>query len=125
VTAAVAGEVQAVVAGVGEAGPAAQDGRLRILAVMAPERVSSLPDAPTATELGLDLVIGGWGMIGAPTGLPDDIRARLADAVSKAAQSQSFKDTLTKAGNTPMSTSPEEASEFAASEHARFGEILG
>ena len=124
VAAGVAGEVDAVMAGVGESGAAAKDGRLRLLAVMAPERVATQPDVPTGKELGVDLVIGGWGMIGAPANLPDGVRDRLVQAVSKAANTQAFKDVMTKAGNTPMAKTPEEAKTFAESEYARFGEIL-
>jgi tripartite-type tricarboxylate transporter receptor subunit TctC len=123
VAAAVSGEVQAVMAGVSESGAAAKDGRLRVLAVMAPERVSAMPDVPTAKELGIDLVIGGWGLMGAPANLPDEIKQRLADAVHKAATSKNFIDVMTKAGNTPMATSPEEATAFAQAEFERFGKI--
>ncbi|MFI5490734.1 tripartite tricarboxylate transporter substrate binding protein [Micromonospora echinaurantiaca] len=123
VAAGVSGEVNAVMAGVSESGAAAKDGRLRILAVMAPERVTALPDVPTAKELGVDLVVGGWGLMGAPANLPSEVKQRLADAVKKAASSQTFKDVMTKAGNTPMATSPDEAAAFAQSEFDRFGEI--
>ncbi|BCL17948.1 tripartite tricarboxylate transporter substrate binding protein [Micromonospora sagamiensis] len=123
VAAGVSGEVQAVMAGVSESATAARDGRLRVLAVLAPERVTSLPDVPTAKELGQDVVIGGWGLIGAPAGLPADVKEKLAAAVQKAASSTTFKDVMTKAGNTPMATSPDEATTFARSEYDRFGEI--
>jgi tripartite-type tricarboxylate transporter receptor subunit TctC len=123
VAAGVAGEVQAVMAGVSESSAAAKDGRLRILAVMAPERVEALPDTPTGKELGVDLVIGGWGLMGAPAGLPDDVKKKLADAVNKAASSDTFKQVMTKAGNTPLATTPDEASAFAATEFQRFGQI--
>jgi tripartite-type tricarboxylate transporter receptor subunit TctC len=124
VAAGVAGEVQAVMAGVSESSAAAKDGRLRILGVLAPERVASLPDTPTGKELGFDLVIGGWGRMGAPAGLPEDVKKKLADAVNKAASSENFKTVMAKAGNTPLATSPEEATTFATSEFDRFGQIL-
>ncbi|SCL23290.1 Tripartite-type tricarboxylate transporter, receptor component TctC [Micromonospora pallida] len=123
VAAGVSGEVQAVMAGVSESATAAKDGRMRVLAVLAPERVASLPDAPTAKELGHDIVIGGWGLIGAPAGLPAEVKEKLAAAVQKAASTTTFKDVMTKAGNTPMATSPDEATTFAQSEYDRFGEI--
>ncbi|MFI7078990.1 tripartite tricarboxylate transporter substrate binding protein [Micromonospora sp. NPDC049903] len=125
VAAGVSGEVQAVMAGVSESAAAAGNNQLRILAVLAPERVSSLPEVPTATEQGVDVVIGGWGLMGAPAGLPDEVRQRLADAVRKAASSEAFKDVMTKAGNTPLATSPDEASQFAKTEYDRFGQIYG
>ncbi|MFI6230397.1 tripartite tricarboxylate transporter substrate binding protein [Micromonospora echinospora] len=123
VAAGVSGEVQAVMAGVSESATAAKDGRMRVLAVLAPERVAALPDTPTAKELGQDIVIGGWGLIGAPAGLPAEVKEKLAAAVQKAASSTTFKDVMTRAGNTPMATSPDEATTFAQSEYDRFGEI--
>jgi tripartite-type tricarboxylate transporter receptor subunit TctC len=123
VAAGVAGEVDAVMAGVGESGAAAKDGRLRILAVMAPERVASQPNVPTGKELGVDLVIGGWGMIGAPKGLPENVRQRLVESLTKAAGSPTFKDVMAKAGNTPLLTSTAEAEAFAKAEFERFGAI--
>ncbi|MET7671566.1 tripartite tricarboxylate transporter substrate binding protein [Micromonospora luteifusca] len=123
VAAGVSGEVEAVMAGVSESGAAAKDGRLRVLAVMAPERVPSLPEVPTAKELGVDLVMGGWGLMGAPANLPSEVKQRLADAVHKAASSVTFTDVMTKAGNTAMATSPDEATAFAQSEFQRFGKI--
>lgn len=125
VAAGVSGEVKAVMAGVSETSAAAKDKRLRILAVMAPQRVASLPDVPTAKELGVDLTVGGWGLMGAPAGLPADVKQRLADAVNKAASSQTFKDVMTKAGNTPMATSADEATKFASAEYQRFGQVYG
>ena len=44
-------------------------------------------------------------------------------AVKKAASSETFKQVMTKAGNTPLATSPEEATTFAKSESDRFGQI--
>ncbi|KXK63458.1 hypothetical protein AWW66_02645 [Micromonospora rosaria] len=123
VAAGVSGEVQAVMAGVSESASAAGNNQLRVLAVLAPERVTSLPEVPTATEQGVDVVIGGWGLMGAPAGLPDSVKERLAAAVQKAASSESFKDVMTRAGNTPLATSPDEATQFAQSEFERFGEI--
>ncbi|TDC00888.1 tripartite tricarboxylate transporter substrate binding protein [Micromonospora fluostatini] len=125
VAAAVSGEVQAVMAGVSESASAAANNQLRVLGVLAPERVSSLPDVATAKEQGIDVVIGGWGLMGAPAGLPDAVKERLAAAVQKAASSQTFQDVMTKAGNTPLATSPDEATQFAQSEFERFGEIYG
>jgi tripartite-type tricarboxylate transporter receptor subunit TctC len=123
VAAGVSGEVQAVMAGVSESASAAGNNQLRVLAVLAPERVASLPDVPTAAEQGVDVVIGGWGLMGAPAGLPDSVKERLAAAVQKAASSESFKDVMTRAGNTPLATSPDEAGQFAQAEFERFGEI--
>ncbi|MDR2391051.1 MAG: tripartite tricarboxylate transporter substrate binding protein [Planctomycetota bacterium] len=46
------------------------NGQLRVLAVFAPERQKTFPDAPTAREQGLDLVLSQWRGIYAPAGTP-------------------------------------------------------
>jgi tripartite-type tricarboxylate transporter receptor subunit TctC len=62
-------------------------------------------------------------MIGAPKGLPENVKQRLVESLSKAAGSQTFKDVMAKAGNTPLWKPPAEAEAFAKSEYDRFGQI--
>lgn len=124
VNAAAGGQVDAVVAGVSETVAAADDGRIRVLAVLDSERAESLPDVPTAEELGHDVVIGGWGAIGAPAGLSDSVRDQLAEAVGTAAQSEEFIDIIETSGNIPVDVSPEDFQPFYEEENSRFEEIF-
>ncbi len=125
VTAAVAGDVDAVVAGISETSVPAADGTLRVLAVFSDATSDALPGVETAQTLGYDVIIGGWGAIGAPSGLPDEVRTALADAVAEAAQSQSFIDVITASGNIPVFVDADAFSEFFDSEVARFERIFG
>ncbi len=125
VTAAVAGDVDAVVAGISETSVPAADGSLRVLAVFADTTSDALPGVETAQALGFDVIIGGWGAIGAPAGLPDDVRAALADAVAGAAQSASFIEVISNSGNIPVFVDADAFSEFFDSEVARFERIFG
>lgn len=125
VTAAIAGDVDAVVAGISETSVPAADGRLRVLAVFAEEESDALPGIPTATDLGYDVVIGGWGAIGAPAGLPEDVRSTLVDAVEAAATSEAFTTVITDSGNIPVYVDPDTFSAFYAEEVARFERIFG
>lgn len=56
-------------------------GQIRVLAVMAPERVSSLPDVPTSAEAGYDILteIRYWWWL--PEGVPEDRKQKLTDAL--------------------------------------------
>lgn len=56
-------------------------GKLKILALFAPERLDSLPDVPTAQEQGVDLVAAQALGLFAPKGTPADRVKVLADAV--------------------------------------------
>ncbi|EHR60042.1 Bug family tripartite tricarboxylate transporter substrate binding protein [Saccharomonospora cyanea] len=69
-------------------------GKLRALAVFSPERLDAMPDVPTATELGYDVVVDQRRFVAAPAGLPDDVRDTLADAIGKAVESQDYNDVL-------------------------------
>ncbi len=64
--------------------PQIKAGTIKVYAIAAPERLSSLPDVPTTREAGDDFIFSAWNAMVAPKGTPDDIVAKLADALSKA-----------------------------------------
>jgi tripartite-type tricarboxylate transporter receptor subunit TctC len=64
--------------------PQVNAGTIKVYAIAAPERLSSLPDAPTTGEAGVDFVFRAWNAMVAPKGTPNEIVGRLADALSKA-----------------------------------------
>src|SRR5260221_8254846 len=75
---AMAGNVQLVLIGITAAAPQIKAGRLRALAVLAPQRSAALPDVPTAAASGLpDLDVTTWYGLLAPAGTPRPIIARL------------------------------------------------
>lgn len=61
--------------------PAVAEGTAVPLAVSATERLSSLPDVPTFTELGYDIVAENWLGFSAPAGVPDEIKTKLDAAL--------------------------------------------
>ncbi|PAU76506.1 tripartite tricarboxylate transporter substrate binding protein [Halomonas salipaludis] len=82
--------VDASVMGISEAGPLHNDGELKILGVMAAERIDLVPDVPTMGEVGTEIVAGSYRGLMAPAGLPDEVRDALVDAVAQAVQSDAF-----------------------------------
>jgi tripartite-type tricarboxylate transporter receptor subunit TctC len=64
--------------------PQIKAGTIRVYAIAAPERLESLPDVPTTGEGGIDFIFSAWNAMVAPHGTPNDIVAKLADALSKA-----------------------------------------
>ncbi|MFH5821212.1 tripartite tricarboxylate transporter substrate binding protein [Georgenia sp. AZ-5] len=124
VSAAVGGQVDAVIAGVSETAQAHKDGQIRVLAVLADEPTDALPDVETANDLGIDVSIGGWGLLGAPAGLPQEVIEVLDAAVEEAVASDSYVEVITKAGNIPDWRSAADTQGFVAGESARFAEIL-
>jgi tripartite-type tricarboxylate transporter receptor subunit TctC len=64
--------------------PQIKAGTIKVYGIAAPERLSSLPDVPTAREAGDDFIFSAWNGMVAPKGTPKEIVDRLADALSKA-----------------------------------------
>lgn len=67
--------------------PAVEEGTAIPLAVTATSRLSSLPDVPTFTELGYNIVAENWLGFSAPAGVPDEIKTKLDAALSEAMNS--------------------------------------
>ena len=76
------GEVDMVTSSVPATIPLINSGKLRALAMMAPERVATLPNVPTTAEAGMPelIVITWWGLL-APAGVKPDIIQHLNAAV--------------------------------------------
>jgi len=94
---------------VGEAMQATSSGSPFInLGQMSEKRVDIAPDVPTFKEQGFDLISASLRGVGAPKGLPDDIRQRLSDAVAKAAADPQFQEQARKIFSPVRYMTPEE-----------------
>jgi tripartite-type tricarboxylate transporter receptor subunit TctC len=67
---------------------------LRALVLLSAQRDPSLPDVPTAVELGYNAVFDNPDLWLAPKGIPDDRAAILREALRKAADSKLVKATI-------------------------------
>jgi tripartite-type tricarboxylate transporter receptor subunit TctC len=119
------GHIHAIVSSPSEVLPEMQNGSLRILAVFGEERDPAVPDAPTARELGYDVVVGAWGGLGVPIGTPDEIKKILYKNFKKGFDSKEFQDACAKRGVTLAWLPPDEFLEFAKQEDRMFGKVLG
>lgn len=76
-----------------------EGGELKALGVAATERSQQLPDVPTMDELGFDTFqMSTWYGISAPAGTPEDVVAKLNEAISKSLEMPEVRDRLTKQG---------------------------
>lgn len=72
-----------------------RSGDLRAYLLTAPQRMKSLPDVPTATELGMpSLAIGVWFGVYAPLGTPQPVIATLNKALRDIVQDKSVAEKL-------------------------------
>jgi tripartite-type tricarboxylate transporter receptor subunit TctC len=74
------------------------EGEVRVLAVAADKRVSSLPNIPTFKELGYDLVEGAFRGAAVPPGTPDSVKKVLADAFEKVNKDPEFARKMEASG---------------------------
>lgn len=78
--------------------PFVDSGKLRILAVMAEERLTSFPQYSTCRELGYDIVAGSYQGIVCPTGVPDAIKREWERVFTDAFYSESYQKFCEKYG---------------------------
>ena len=105
-----AGGVDVVTSAIAEVDAMRQAGKVRVLGVMAEERLAKFPEVPTVKEQGVDWSLGGWVGIGAPKGLPEPIKQKLDSALQVAFRDPSFLDPMNTAG---FQLDPRDGSSFA------------
>jgi tripartite-type tricarboxylate transporter receptor subunit TctC len=95
-----------------------QGGAVRALGVSAPERLKALPDLPTMGEAGLEgFVSQTWNTIAAPAGTPDEIVARLNEAVNGVVQAPEMRARLEElASIVPAAKTPAEVDAYYAAQ---------
>jgi tripartite-type tricarboxylate transporter receptor subunit TctC len=89
-------------------GPFYNSGELKVLATTSPERLKSFPDVPTLTERGFALTPFGWLGVCAGAGTPKPIVELLNRHIVSITKSDEYRAFLEKAGNIPVSVTPEE-----------------
>jgi tripartite-type tricarboxylate transporter receptor subunit TctC len=87
----------------------AQQGTLRTLAIAAPERDPNIPDVPTFTELGYDVVSERFRVLGGPPGLPQEIVDYWADVCQQVTSNEDFRAEMNELGQPPAYRGPAEA----------------
>ena len=90
-TAAMGSKIDASFTNVGVTYPQIREGNLRALAVFSEERLPELPDVPTATELGYDLVAGSSRGYSGPAGFPAKDRDALIAGLKKVMDDPAFQ----------------------------------
>jgi tripartite-type tricarboxylate transporter receptor subunit TctC len=119
------GEVDFVVIGIPASARHVQAGALRGLAILGKDRVSALPDVPTAKEAGFGgLEVETWYGILTTAGVPRDVLVKLNRDLREVLQSPEMKQRLGTLGIEPTGSSPEEFAAFLKSETARWAKVV-
>ncbi|WP_230531248.1 tripartite tricarboxylate transporter substrate-binding protein [Microvirga roseola] len=108
--------------------PQIQGGNIKAYAIATPERSPALPNVPTTKEAGLgDYQVSAWNAVFAPKGTPNDVVAKLNDALVKALADENTKKRLLDLGGVIPSAeeqSPEGLQKLVDSEVARWTPVL-
>jgi tripartite-type tricarboxylate transporter receptor subunit TctC len=105
--------------------PQLQAGTIRLLGIATSERSPLVPDLPTMTEQGFDVLITSWYGVLVPAGTPKPIVDKLADALNKAMADPEVVKALNAAGTDAFpSKSPEDFTAFVKSERVRYKAVI-
>lgn len=105
-----------------------QAGTIKAIAIASPERADIINDVPTTKEGGLaDVQASSWNAIFAPKNLPQDIQARLNDALAKALSDSGTRERLLHIGSVIPGTAdqtPQALQTLVESEVVRWSSVL-
>jgi len=105
--------------------PQINAGKLRPIAVGAPERVPSAPDVPTTAEVGMpDLLTENWYGMVAPAHTPPKIVAILNKAAVEAIKDSEVKEKLANQGAILVGDTPEQFAAYIDSETKKWAMVI-
>jgi tripartite-type tricarboxylate transporter receptor subunit TctC len=105
--------------------PHVKAGKLRVLAAMSAQRVSTMPEAPTIAESGFPgFEASVWHAFIAPKGTPPAVIAKLNAEIHKALADPEVKERLAALGAEVAPTTPQELAALVRNEHERYGKLI-
>ena len=125
INAALAGEIQSVVAFPLAALPHVKAGKLKALAVTGSKRAGALPQVPTVAESGIGgYEFSSWFGFAVPKGTPEPIVQRLHSASAGALKTSEATERLVAGMTTPVGAGPKEFRTLIAQENARWSKLI-
>lgn len=90
-------------------------------AVSSPDRSPLMPQVPTVIEGGFEgFTATLWNLLVTPEGTPDDVQAKLSEALNAAMQDEAVLASYAEQGLAPTLTTPDEATKFLEDERAKW-----
>lgn len=119
------GQIDVLVMTVAASHTQVKAGKVRALAIVAPERASQLPDVPTVKELGHEnFIVRLWYGVLAPAATPVPLITRWNGEVHKALNAPDLKQRLVNGGIEPLLSSPQEFASFIQTETVRYAKVI-
>ena len=100
-------------------------GKVRALAVMAPQRSPALPDVPTTVELGQpQLLSSTWFALLAPKGIPAAVVERMNAVTNEVLADPAVRQRLSAMGATPLGGTAKQLAEHLAAETDKWARVV-
>ena len=120
-----AGHVEASVVVLQTALPLVQGGKIRMLAVVGPQRVAQFPKVPTLAEAGVQNVVSeAWFGITAPAGTPPAVIAKMNSEINSLLALPEVKESMEKMGAEPAGGKPERLEALVRSELETWSQVV-
>ncbi len=101
-------------------------GNARCIGVTAPEKMSDLPDVPTAAQQGFPAVNAVfWVGFSGPAGLPQNVVTTWAEAMSEVLKDHEVATKLARVTSVPAFLGPEDFKKFISEESEMVKELMG
>ncbi len=108
--------------------PQIQGGNIKAFAIATPERSPALPNVPTTKEAGLpNYEVSAWNAVFAPKGTPQEVVAKLSDALDKALDDENTRKRLLELGGvipSKQDRTPAALQKLVENEVARWTPVL-
>jgi tripartite-type tricarboxylate transporter receptor subunit TctC len=105
--------------------PHVKAGKLRVLAALSAQRISTMPEAPTIAESGYPgFEASVWHAFIAPKGTLPAVVAKLNAEIHKALADPEVKERLAALGAEVSPTTPQELAALVRTEHERYGKLI-
>ena len=117
------GKVTAGISGYAEFEGQIKAGKLRLIAVSAPQRLPGV-DAPTLKEQGIDLEIANWRSVVAAPGITPEQRKALGDTIEKMVKSKEWAEVLKQKGWDDAYLGGDAFASFLKQEQERVADVL-
>jgi len=118
------GHLKAVVSSPAEVSTFVRSGQLRLLAIFGDGRDPGFPHVPTARELGYNIVVGAWGGLGVPKGIPKAICNILSRKFKAGFDNPEFREKCKNRGVQLAWQDGPTFARFAEDQDKMFGRIL-
>ena len=121
----IAGEIQLMFQLIPGIAGQVKSGRVRALAVMAPQRSPALPDVPSTLELGQPKLLSStWFALLAPKGTPAQIIDRMNGAANEVLADPAVRQRLSAMGATPLGGTAKQLADHLAAETEKWAQLV-